>query len=640
MTQANGFLPDSERRLLPGCMLWALFCLAIVIARGVRWDEDFEFAQVFLRQVALPDGHPVLRYVRNAFSLQTYSTAALLWATKDSLTVCGLRNFLFMAATVLPVFLMGVTLGRRIIWGNFAVLFVLFGLHIEFDGSYPQFIWPDQFSNGHIGTGYALLTVFLLLTERRVAGYFLMGMMPCIHIGQWPPVLALGALMLLNDVVRGRREQVMRGLFGLAGGAAICVWFAVLQRPFRIAAPVAGAFQAVGNPDDVLRPYLAYHDLHRSIPLPSNCHLALAGLLVACGVMAWLRRGTDDGHRWAWLTVYAGFLGAIAWGIMLAQLVMKEDTPLILIRWMPYRLFNHAPPLLIAVLCGAAGTLGGNSKKEQGAIWLITALLVWCMVNPLATKVISPEICERYLVPHAGLLFVFTGIVFSLVVSSQDVRWRRRALFFVSLVLFSALMVFHRFGAACFVLGWVGAHMVGFFAQWPPLSGKVPEPFRAARWLCVSCLFLIMLDQAVQHRCLPVGPFERRVHQKVPVESSEKDMILGPPFQLLLQAKTGQPVMTDMALPTWMPYMPEIAPIVERMYSDLYGISFREPTYADWKAVWAKRKPMEWTALGDAYGFRYVVCPEGIPLHLPVVLREGQETLYRVSGLGFRYEGG
>jgi len=636
-TERKGFsLPGLAR----GCILWALFCLAIVIARGVRWDEDFEFAQVFLRQVVLPDGHPVLRYVRNAFSLQTYSTAALLWGTNDSLTVCGARNFLFMAATVLPVFLMGATLGRRVLWGNVAALFVLFGLHIELDGSYPQFIWPDQFSNGHVGTGYALLTLFLLLTGRRVTGYFLLGTMPCIHIGQWPPVLALGALMLFNDLLRSRSEEVVRGLFGLAGGAAICVWFAVLQQPFRVPAPMAGVFQAGGDPEEVLRPYLTFHDLHRGIPLPSNCHLALAGLLAICAIMALLRRGSDDGPRWAWLAAYSGLLALVAWGIMLAHLALGEDTPMILIRWMPYRLFNHAPPLLIAALCGVVGTFSVTSRRNAGAVWLAGAFLVWCMVHPLATKLIPPDLCERYLVPHAGMIFALTGVAFSLLVASQEMRRRRRLLLFVSLGVFSALMVFHRFGASCFALGWVAAHGTGLIADRLGPSEALPEPALALRCLCASCLFLLLLEQSVQHRCLPADPFERQVQAAMRPGEAGSAMVLGPPFQLLLQAKTGQPVMTDMALPTWMPYMPEIAPAVERMYSDLYGISFKEPAYADWKTVFERRKPMEWSALGNAYGFRYVLTSGNTQLRLPVALRKGEQTLYSVSGLGYRYEGG
>jgi len=89
-----------------GVLFWLLFCVVAVLIRGVRWDETFEHAQVITGQAPYPEGHPLRVYVRGAFSLQTYASAAALALGAGPALVCGARNVLFLLGTVLPVFLL------------------------------------------------------------------------------------------------------------------------------------------------------------------------------------------------------------------------------------------------------------------------------------------------------------------------------------------------------------------------------------------------------------------------------------------------------------------------------------------------------------------------------------------------------
>ena len=62
----NAAIVDTEQPRLPkrfwwGCALWVAFSVVAMLLRGVRWDENFEFAQAMTGQVPYPDGHPMVQ---------------------------------------------------------------------------------------------------------------------------------------------------------------------------------------------------------------------------------------------------------------------------------------------------------------------------------------------------------------------------------------------------------------------------------------------------------------------------------------------------------------------------------------------------------------------------------------------------
>ena len=118
--------------LWKGVLFWSLFSCIVIIFRGVRWDENYEFAQVILGQVPYPDAHPLAQYVHSFYSLQTWLLAALMQFVPGPLLANTLRNLLFLLATTVPVFLITSHLSQNRCSGHIATALVLLGVHIPF----------------------------------------------------------------------------------------------------------------------------------------------------------------------------------------------------------------------------------------------------------------------------------------------------------------------------------------------------------------------------------------------------------------------------------------------------------------------------------------------------------------------------
>ena len=598
--------------------------MAVVAARGVRWDETYEFAQVILGIVKHPEGHPLLPYVRNAYSLQVYSSAALLWATGSALVVNAFRNFLFIGATVLPAYLLGAKLSGRALYGHASALLVLAGVHLELRSTYPQFVWPDMFSNGHVGTAWALLTVFCLASSRWRAGYLLLGLMPCIHVGQAPPVLAVGAAAGVWLAMTGRWRDLGRGVGFFALGVALCAVFWVVQRPFIMPAAATGPYAATGDVDRIWQQFVAYHDIHRGWP-PVNGQVGLALLLLVSGLMAydaWKRRGAAAALDLMWpaIFVYAAAIGALVWGTMAAHALMGPETPRVLLQWMPYRLLNHAPPLLLAASCGVLG------REKRGGL-VVLAVLASAVAIPYTRPAWPEMVYARYLAPSAGLVFLLAGSALSS--AGTSAFGARKNAFCAAIGASVAVAPFHQYGAAMLALGAV----LGLAMTLPGQNYVLRERqlTRAAAMIILAAGAVFLYQQLMQRQMLPVGGFERSVQSYLAVRGETDAMLVGPPKQLLLQAKTNHPVITDMALPYMITYLPSIGPAVNKLYQDVYGIRLTDKQEADWQTVWEQRPSASWRIVADKYSFHYIVAPANLHLNLRKVLATKTDALYAVQ---------
>ena len=611
-------------QLAAGALAWAAFCVAVVAARGVRWDETYEFAQVILGIVRHPEGHPLIPYVRNAYSLQVYTSAALLWATGSALAVNAFRNFLFIGATVFPAYLLGAKLSGRALYGHAAALLILAGVHLELHSTYPQFVWPDIFSNGHIGTAWALLTVWCLASSRWRAGYLLLGLMPCIHVGQAPPVLMVAGSLSLALAITGRWRELSRrlGFFGI--GLAICGLFWIVQRPFIMPAAATGAYAATGDVDSIWRHFVAYHDIHRAWP-PLNGQVGLALLLVLSGLMmrtVRLRRGAEeqDDPAWPVILVYSIAIGGLVWHTMAAQAFKGLETPRVLLQWMPYRLLNHAPPLLVAAACGILG------RDKRGGL-VVLATLVAAVAIPYTRPAWPAELYARYLAPNAGLIFLLVGA--ALFRAATGAFANRNLAVGAALVVSVAVAAFHQYGAVLLAAGAV----LGFVITLPRRSDRPCEQTlsRVAALVVVAAGAVLLHQQLIQRQVLPVGGFEQSVRSYLAARGEDGAMLAGPPKQLLLQAKTHHPVITDMALPYMITYLPSIGPSVSKLYEDVYGIRLTDKGEADWQTFWEERPREAWLLLAEKYSFRYVIAPGNLHLNLRKVLATKSDALYAVE---------
>lgn len=620
------------------CVLVAIVAVAL---RGVRWDETWEHAQILTGQVIYPEGHPLVLYVHNAFSLQTYLSAAMLYGGAGPALVCGLRNVLFLLASILPVYVLTATLARSVMAGLLAALLMMQGVMLEFDGSYPIMVWPEIYSNGHIGGGVVLLALAALVAGRFRRAFFLLGLIPCIHVGQWPPLAATAALFGLHALVlRGKdggpRAARWAGVFLLGLGFTLLFW--LIQSRFTLPLPDSGPFATGGDTAAVWRGYTALHDPHRRFP-PGNGHVVLAGTIL----LAWLLviRGRENHLRRGGLALalYATIVGALVWGTMAIHAVLGVEIPFLLIAWMPYRLINHIPAILLAL--SFAWILA--RWPLRGGHLLVGAALVG-MAQPLWPRVVGEAIHARYLAGGECVPFALYGAALFAAVVGHPVRWRAILLVAAPVL---ALALYHRFGAACVVAGiGLACLMERAGALIPPASIKFHWG-RGAIWkqkprgqtpgsrgrVAIAALgtALLLCHQAAHRSHLPVPPLHAEIARGLVADINP--VILGPPDGLLIQATTNYAVLADVATPSLISYVPAIGPSIDTMYREIYGFGFQpEPVGAAgaWQERWRGRDRAAWLALAERYEFNYVLAPRDLPLQLDEILADERYALYAV----------
>ena len=633
---------QARHAIVFGVTLWVCFCIAIVAVRGVRWDETYEHAQVITRQVPYPDGHPLFRYSRGAFSLQTFLSAGMLSAGMAPTTICGFRNVLLLLSTVLPVFLFAAWLTRRALWGHTAALLALSGLFLEFDGSYPFMIWPGVFSNGPVGGLYALVTLYCLLNAHWRTAFLLVGLMPAVHIGQAPPVWGLAAVCAAWGVWRGQGRDAAKGIAFAALGLAICVAFLLFIRQFHVPAPVDGPFFSAADLLPIWRAYTA-SDIHRLFP-PGNGQLALVGFLILTALAtleAWrTTRTIADGPAavYVGLLIYGAGIAAAVWGIMLIHHAMGQRVPFLLVGWMPYRLINHIAPLLLA---GVVGVLGGSRRTHEPPTprvqTLLPAALAYMLLSPLLARVVGEDVYARYLAGGDGVFFALYGAALG-VLAVRLTRTRRDALAIGVLctALLAALAAYHQFGAACLTAGLVASLLLSGLPRRETRAAL--DSTRTASFALLAILLAIVFVQQWRGRDpLPRSAFDKRVTFYLAESGEDTAMLAAQPDEFLLQARTGHPVLVETATASLMSYVPALGPGIDKVYGDVYGIHFGPLSEGDapakpWREVWTQRDRVQWTRLADEYGFRYIVAYDDLKLDLPLVLRErdGPAALFAI----------
>ncbi len=403
--------PPALWRGAGACVLFAIVAVAV---RGVRWDETWEHAQILTGLVEYPEGHPLSLYVHNAFSLQTYLSAGMLSLGAGPALVCGFRNVLFLLASLLPVYALAATLTRSVVAGLLAALLMMQGILLEFDGSYPTMVWPETYSNGHIGGGLVLLALAALVAGRFRRAFFLLGFIPCIHVGQWPPLAATVAIFGVHALIVSKKKVTPRalrwaGMFILGLGLTALFW--AIHRQFTLPMPVSGPFAAGGDTEAVWRGYTALHDPHRRFP-PGNGHVLLAGTIL----LAWLLAvyGTEYRIRRTGLglALYTSIVGLLVWGTMAIHAVLGTDIPFLLIAWMPYRLINHIPAIALALMIALI-----LARWPQRGWRLLFGAVIVGMLQPLWPRIVGEALHSRYLAGGECVSFLLFGAALFAVVA-------------------------------------------------------------------------------------------------------------------------------------------------------------------------------------------------------------------------------
>ncbi len=628
--------PGPIRGLRAGLAGWLVFGVALVAVRGVRWDENYEFAQVLIGEVKYPPWHPIAYWVHHALTGQLYLNALLMEWSSGPFIANAVRNVFFVWATVLPPFLLGTALGRSALAGHIAAVLMLAGVTLDFDASYPQFILPGMFSNGHVGMGFALIAVATLALGRPVLAFFLIGLMPAIHIGQTPQmILFVGFLLLarrLHPQPTGTwRRADLALITGFVTSAAILAAGFFAWHDSSLVAPTAASAHDVHT---IWAGWVSFHDMHRNPPGILAVVLTAAFVLFAYLTMLGLGFAADR-TKFAWpiAVVYVSGTLLIVLGVMHVQTLLEARIPAILLTWLPYRLWNHLPPVFVAGIAAVmVSQRNAETERESPASTVcLVAALSFLAVQPALRLIAPAEFAARYLSSSSPVLFFLLGALFTLAIPqlSTGRRSLRRITAFIAMAMLFSLALIHQFGTICVVAGALIALLMRRMRSVPALQ-KYQTEFVAALLVVIAAQITAL--EFIHREKLPKGDFERAAASYLS-EQGEPDALLAPPMgQVLLQAQTGHPVLTDLATPFYIGYRPSIGPQINTLYRDVYGMDFRFPTPGRlWKQVWIERDPDEWRSLGAKYDFRYVVAPDDVVLPLHEAFSLQGRTLYRID---------
>ena len=618
--------PSPARAFWLGLAFWIGVCLLAVLVRGVRWEEGYERAQVLLGITSYPDGHPHHRWVFNGFSIHYYLTGALLWLTDSAALVCGGRQFLATLATHLPIFGIAWLMTGQMRAVHLAMVLSFAGADVFFQSYMPISPWATKATSGIIGMGWAFAVLLALASGRwRMAG-LLFGLMPLIHLGQWPMILLTTVATCAWLWWRGEGLALKQFAACAAVGLAITAAFAIAQRPFLVPDPVEGAYHAATDGHAIWAEYTTNEDMHRKITawprfgLFGHSVMGLAAFLVlALPVAGRAWNGATKRGPVLVLFAYAALSSAAVAFAWTVHALTGTDVPYVVVSWMPYRLVIHVAMLLMAAVCAWS--------VDRGGAFVALASLGWLGAIPLWPHVMDPELAERYFATPETALFLLAGGSIPHLWRSMEASTSFRNAWLALLVAgLLALACYHKVAAASVICG-LALAIAGDRLVW---KGWMPRVGVAlACGFGIVTLVHVFAGQWRTREQLPVSPFEAEIATYLAERSAPSDMVLTT-LEEHWQMVLNRPVVATFETRQFMSYMKSIAATTDKLFADLYGV--KDGHWYDWD-LWQRRTEAEWRALGDAYGFRYVISKDFHPLHLRECLRGEGLVLYEVPGI-------
>ena len=607
---------DKLRYLAFGGWAWVAFAILAVMVRGVRWEENYEFAQVLLDWISYPDYFPVYQHAHNSLSLQTYLMAFLMRMEPAPWFACGVRDILYLIAKTIPLYLLGAALTRRVSWGHAAALLGLIAGN-EFATRYPAAPWPMFTGNGATGAGFALLALACFAWGWHGRAFFLTLLMPAVHIGQ-APALAVVAAIYAWKVVRERcpaksRRAIIGGMAGLAGIVATLAVYLFVRVP--LAACPASAESAASS-GAIWHSYIEFFPSHRDLVWDQDQVVLAWSFLLSLAILSRVRRGP-----WFWAACYALVTCGIVWGTMITHWQLGADTPYLLLAWMPYRLVNHLIPLSVALMVGTvAGPVRGTS------LFIIAAI-------GLAAWPVDGEAAYVFLAGAA----ISAGATQAMNHPRRTALWLTAAAA-VWIAMIDAFDLSIEYFAAGMLLAALLPHILDRFHASEKLQLHAPR--FAAVAVAVTVALLLhgewrLRDANPAERLAPT-PFESEAARYMTDRGDENALIAAPPYQWRLQARLGHPITVDCATLTWLPYHLELAPTLHIMFRDLFGVDLLNPVrdpdpVCVWRRVWTARSRHEWRMLANRYGFKYVITVPWVPVDLPLALADDTYELHYVE---------
>jgi hypothetical protein len=663
---STGTSGDQDRELrVPlarAALIWLAYSIIQLVINGIVLDETVIAAQVIAGSVAYPSGHPHEIYYWSAFSLPHYLSAGLWFLIPSAEVISALRNVLFLFLSTMSIFTLALVLTRSSLWGHVAVALVLLESAFRFEGVYPIFVFPNIYSNGHIGIQVAILTVALLFGRMWRSAGLLLGLLPAIHgtvallIWPWAGLYILLAGLLRDSVAR-TRLLIWGGL-----GCLACLGLWILIGAVTPEGAVAPLYQATGDGEAIREQFRLMTDVHRQpIDVRRFAYLVNPIAFFALCAMLWLRGrvlGPDSAPDRPMMMVLTG-LGIVIWTYLLGTRLFEAlvgPPPDFILLTMPNRFSNLSAGLLIGLtavgLSWGVRSLGPRSRAVASLLLAGGLLAIALAGSPLLEW--TRRDLTRHLIPLVwGVLFGVEAFV------ARESRYSRTVLgsaaaIGVALALFIVETLTVVYVAVIAGLTFAALQIAGRVRL--PQLRRTPSPRAVATGallvMVVGCASLA-LPGRTRDRLQPqyvrwdmASADDRAIGEWLRSNASRDEMVLaGYLPRSELQVKTSQPVLFEMKTMWIMTYMPDLAPLINRMVHDLYGVDYGNAEQLSrlcpdgrlsawcrvWDDNWADRTRDEWREVGGRYGFRLVVNESRVPLDLEVAVAGERWTLYTID---------
>ncbi len=651
--------------LAAGAFLCFFYSAVQLLINGPVYDEAVVPAQILAGAVRYPAGHPHDIFYRQAFSLPQFIHGWLWGLCGDPLIHSAERNLWFLFLSLFAPYAMTVALTRRPMWGYLAAAVTATETMLQFKGTYPQWVFPGFYSNGHVGLQLAVIVPALLLARCwRLAG-FLAGLLPAIHAAMAIVVWPWAALYALLAAGRPLRRERVRLFAFAAAGMAMTAGFAGYVFFTAREVPMAAPYIMDADAYSIHRVFTQWTDTHRRLfPLMTLGYLGTPAALGVFGALAWwlsvravnapIRLMKRESLFWAL------FFGAMTMGMVWLCGVyqwMFDGLPWYVERAMPNRFSNIVALLLLPVTAAVLATIydGIEAHRRSRLLLLLAGVLLFAAgLRVLEGRGIPFLYSGRV---ENNLIYIFWGAALGAVVFLCDAAGGKRWVLYApgaALVAVLALLYGETRGVLYLVAGFAGA--VGFLrlTELRETSRTVTGE-RGQVLLAVACLLLAaavlpgkQLDpwDRSKFRWDVLSPYDVSLREWLSRHAQPEEMILPALFpRTEIQPKTGNPVLMELETLYIMTYMPRLSGVIGTMAKELYGLDYTDPDYVRraaekgrgrvrpepaWQEPWARRTRAEWQALARKYNFRYVLSYYETPLDLPVVFPGAQWNLYMV----------
>lgn len=654
--------PGLSRGMLVGTTCWAAFAVVAIALNGVVMDEATVPAQIIAGVVKYPGGHPHDMYYKTVYSLTHLAAAGFLSFWNSDVALSAVRNWIFLSLSLVTPFVVTLVLTRRPSWGHVAAALTLLGCHLLYQGIYPMWVFPNYYSQGHVGMHLAVLAGALIVGGQRRVGGLLAGMMPAMHAAMALIVLPwVGAYLLLRRMLGDAAvvRKVLPGLgIGLLFSVAVAFLIPWISGP---TVPVAPYDTLVGA--DLARAgFQAFTDAHRLEPAFVNrpyllnpiAFLALSYLLLwatSSGERPSTERVVDAGA-----IVGLGLIAlAIVYGVWLVQVVFGK-VPEMVSMAMPWRFSNVTATLLIPVTISAIAAIV-TRMDERDALFARTVVVLLLAASGLAMVGIlglpGRIAVERQMMALLWGLGLGLGLWSIRVTPGQ--LWHP-LLPLIAMVM-AAATLWSDSRAALYLVAATAASITGAWLA-RRLTPRTTD-LRVLRTMVSPAIGLVVVVCAVgvltaravdpsrsdQVDWDRISEDDQTIHRWLTENAAADEPVLAAIYpRVELQAKTRQPVLLELETLFLMTYIPALAPRIGTMVHDLYGVDYEHadrvaslcpgglvrPWCHVWSDAWRTRTREQWIELARKYDFRLVVAPAEFGVDLPMRLKTARGNLYEI----------